>query len=123
MVLLVEDDPATSEMMETVLAMMLGVGPVLAPDGQEAIRKARELKPDLILLDIVLPELDGLEVARRLKADPATAATPVIAVSVLGDERRDALAAGCDDYIEKPFELDYFVHKVEKYLLKEREAA
>ena len=76
-----------------------------APDGQAAIATAKSDRPDLILMDIQMPVLDGYEATRQIKADPALTATPIIAVSsfaMKGDEEK-ARAAGCDHYITKPY--------------------
>lgn len=77
---------------------------VLAEDGQAALEKAGEAKPDLILMDLSLPRMDGWEATRRLKADAALAGIPVIVLSahaMRGDEER-ARASGCDDFLTKP---------------------
>ena len=76
-----------------------------AADGQTAVAKAKSERPDLILMDIQLPGIDGYEAARQIKADPDLQATPIIAVSSLamkGDEQK-ARASGCDDYVTKPY--------------------
>jgi CheY-like chemotaxis protein len=115
-VLVVEDEPCIRDMMQAVLEGMLGVVTVPAENGREALRQASAVKPALVVLDIMMPEMDGLEVARRLKAAPETSAIPLIAVTALGDCRRAAFDAGCVEFIEKPFELDYFLGKVQKHL-------
>ena len=75
-------------------------------------------RPGMILLDLMMPRLDGFEVARKLKADPSTAGIPIVAVSALArpDDREAALAAGCDDFVRKPFELDELEAKIRSYL-------
>jgi two-component system, cell cycle response regulator DivK len=76
-----------------------------APDGEAGVATAKAEKPDLILMDIQMPVLDGYEATRQIKADPALAATPVIAVSsfaMKGDEEK-ARSAGCDHYVTKPY--------------------
>jgi len=76
-----------------------------APDGQSGIATAKADRPDLILMDIQMPVLDGYEATRQIKADPAVKATPIIAVSsfaMKGDEEK-ARAAGCDHYVTKPY--------------------
>ncbi len=89
-----------------------------ARDGQEGIRVAGEANPDLILLDIQLPSMDGYAVARHLRANPALAATPIVAVTsyaMAGDQEK-ALAAGCTGYIEKPINPETFMAQVESHV-------
>ncbi|MCU0607838.1 MAG: response regulator [Candidatus Edwardsbacteria bacterium] len=80
---------------------------VAADDGDQALRDARELRPQLVLLDVMLPGIDGFEVCRRLKADPATRDIRVIMVSARSDDRdiRQGLACGADHYVTKPIKL------------------
>lgn len=89
-----------------------------AQDGREGIRKAEQLKPDLILLDIQLPLMDGYEVARRLKASPEITGIPVVAVTsyAMAGDREKALESGCSGYIEKPINPDTFLGQVAGYL-------
>lgn len=91
---------------------------VLAADGQAALRKAIEAKPDLILMDLSLPRMDGWEATRRLKADTSLSGIPVIALSaraMLGDEER-ARASGCDDFLTKPIDETLLYQKLARYL-------
>jgi CheY-like chemotaxis protein len=91
---------------------------VLAEDGAAALDLAARMKPDLILMDLSLPLIDGWEATRRLKADPALARIPVIALSahaMRGDEEC-ARASGCDDYLAKPIEETLLFEKLERYL-------
>jgi CheY-like chemotaxis protein len=85
-----------------------------AMDGAEGIRMAAELKPDLILMDLSLPVLDGWEATRRLKAAPETRHIPVIALTshAMVGEREKALAAGCDDFDTKPVEFQRLLGKI-----------
>jgi len=89
-----------------------------ATDGQEGIDKAVAEKPDLILLDIQLPKMDGHTVARNLRSNPALAAIPIVAVTsyAMAGDREKALAAGCNGYIEKPINPDTFIQQVEQHL-------
>jgi len=89
-----------------------------AQDGREGIELASNVKPDLILLDIQLPVMDGYEVARRLKKETETRDIPIVAVTsyaMVGDRER-ILAAGCEGYIEKPINPETFMSEVEQYL-------
>ena len=91
-----------------------------ARDGQEGIERARETSPDLILMDLALPGLDGWEATRRLKSIPETEAIPVIAVSshAMSGDKEKALEAGCDDYDTKPIEFARLLEKI-RVLLEE----
>lgn len=89
-----------------------------AENGEEALAATARDRPDLILMDIQLPVMDGYEATRRLKADPASAAIPVIAVTsyaLSGDEAK-ARAAGCDDFVPKPYSPRQLLAKIRKYL-------
>ena len=91
---------------------------VEAVDGQQGLELAAQEKPDLILLDVGLPEMDGWEVARRIRADEALEAIPIIAVTahaMAGDQEK-ALQAGCNDYIAKPIDEEELWEKVEKHI-------
>ena len=89
-----------------------------AENGQVALDRVANNRPALILMDLSLPVMDGWEATRRLKADPATAAIPVIALSAhaMSGDREKALAAGCDDYDTKPVDLRRLVGKIEVLL-------
>jgi two-component system cell cycle response regulator DivK len=89
-----------------------------AENGEEALVATAKDRPDLILMDIQLPVMDGYEATRRLKADPASAAIPIIAVTsyaLSGDEAK-ARAAGCDDFVPKPYSPRQLLAKIRKYL-------
>ena len=91
---------------------------VLAADGQAAIQKAEEAKPDLILMDLSLPRMDGWEATRRLKADLNLSKIPVIVLSahaMRGDEER-ARSCGCDDFLTKPIDESLLFQKLERHL-------
>jgi len=94
-----------------------------ATDGQEGIDLAAGVKPDLILLDIQLPRMDGYAVARQLRANPDLAAIPIVAVTsyAMAGDRDKALDAGCSGYIEKPINPDTFMQQVEHHLPKREE--
>jgi two-component system cell cycle response regulator DivK len=89
-----------------------------AENGEEALAAVAKQRPDLILMDIQLPVMDGYEATRRIKADPAFSAIPVIAVTsyaLSGDEEK-ARAAGCDDFVPKPFSPRQLLAKIRQYL-------
>ena len=91
---------------------------IAAKNGLEAIEKAKMEKPDLILMDMQLPEMDGLEATRRIKSIPEISHIPIVAVTsyAMAGDKEKALAAGCAGYIEKPFMPETFVPEIEKYL-------
>ncbi len=102
-ILVVEDDADNRRIVAKVLSVE-GYRVVEATDGVEALSQARQELPDLILMDLALPNMDGWEATRQLKGDPETRALPVVAltaVAMRGDEEQ-ARAAGCDDYLPKP---------------------
>lgn len=85
--------------------------------GREGVSKARTAKPDLILLDIQLPEMDGYEVARTIRNDPDLFSIPIIAVTsyAMPGDREQVMAAGCVGYIEKPINPETFIHQIEGF--------
>jgi twitching motility two-component system response regulator PilH len=107
LVLIVDDSPTDVHVMQTALEQG-GYRTASAADGSEAIRKARELHPDLILMDIVMPGLNGFQATRELAADPATRSIPVIMVSSKSQEsdRVWGLRQGAVDYLVKPVTSD-----------------
>ena len=102
-ILVVDDNPTNVKILQTRLASA-GYDIVTAADGEEALATARESAPDLILLDVMMPRLDGIEVCRRLRADPSFPFTPIVLVTALS-ETKDMVAgleAGGDEYLTKP---------------------
>ncbi len=91
---------------------------VEAENGEQALAEAAKQRPDLILMDIQLPVMDGYEATRRLKADPALRSIPVIAITsyALGEDEERARAAGCDDFVAKPYSPRMLLAKVRQYL-------
>jgi CheY-like chemotaxis protein len=116
-VLLIEDNEK-NRYLATFLLEKRGYTVVSAADGPQGIEQAERLRPHLILLDIQLPSMDGYVVARALRANPALAATPIVAVTsyAMPGDREKALAAGCTAYIEKPINPDTFVLELERCL-------
>lgn len=115
--LLVEDNEMNRDMLSRRLERK-GYQVVMAVDGQQGVEMARAEKPDLILMDMSLPVLDGWAATRQIKAAPETATIPVIALTahaMQGDEER-ARAAGCDDYDTKPIDLPRLLQKIEARL-------
>lgn len=117
--LVVDDEPANVELIRMIVEdAALPVQFVTARNGAEALARAREAPPDLVLMDLMMPVLDGWETTRRLKADPATARTRIVAVTAqaMAGDRAQALAAGCDDYVTKPFDVRILRAMLETYL-------
>jgi two-component system, cell cycle response regulator DivK len=117
-ILLVEDNEMNRDMLSRRLARR-GFAVLLAEDGEEAIAAAGRERPDLILMDLSLPVLDGWEATRRLKAAEATAGIPVLALTAhaMSTDRDRALEAGCDDYDSKPVDMPRLLGKIERLLL------
>lgn len=118
-ILHIEDDPANRLLVRKLLASE-GMQVVDAETGLEGVRRALELRPDLVLIDLNIPDLDGFEVALRLRGDPATAGTPLVAITAEGD-RDTSLAVGCDGFIQKPIQARRFADEVRAYLAGRRE--
>jgi two-component system, cell cycle response regulator DivK len=112
-VLLVEDNEANADMLSRRLTRQ-GFVVTVAGDGLLAVETAVAEQPDLILMDISLPKIDGWESTRRLKADPATAAIPVVALTAhaMVADRQKCLDAGCDDFETKPIDLKRLLDKM-----------
>ena len=116
-ILVVDDEPTIVRLMEFILARQ-GHEMLVAVNGEEALEKIRAHSPDLVLLDIMMPRIDGYEVARAVRADPATALLPIIMLSAKAQEEdiRKGLEIGVDEYITKPFSPEHLVHVVAGYL-------
>ena len=117
----VEDEPDIRDLLAFHLERD-GYQVTRATTGPEALRQLRAAPPDLVILDLMLPELDGLEVCRRLRADPATATLPVIMLTAKGDEvdRVVGLELGADDYVVKPFSPKEMLARVRAVLRRAR---
>lgn len=118
-ILIVEDNEMNRDMLSRRLERR-GYTTVIAIDGGAGLEKARTEAPDLILMDMSLPVIDGWEASRQLKADPATASIPIIALTAhaMTSDRDKALKAGCNDYDTKPVELPRLLQKMETLLGK-----
>src|SRR5688500_908080 len=116
-ILLVEDNEMNRDMLSRRLARR-GYEVVIAVDGESGLELAQSAMPDLVLMDMSLPILDGWEATRRLKADPGIQHIPVIALTAhaMSSDRDKALEAGCDDYDTKPIELPRLLEKIEALL-------
>lgn len=120
-ILLVEDNELNRDMLTRRLSKR-GFEVLQAMDGNEGVAKARQERPDLILMDMSLPGLDGWDASRQLKSDSAMAATPIIALTAhaMEGDRQKAMEAGCDDYDTKPVELDRLLTKIDALLARQR---
>lgn len=118
--LIIDDHPATAEVMAQILKMK-GFEAVIAYDGTSGLEKTNSEKPDLILLDIMMPEMNGFEVCEKLKLNPQTSKIPVIIVSIRASEDsiKEGKKMGADEYITKPFSPSKLIEVVERYLGKE----
>jgi two-component system cell cycle response regulator DivK len=123
-ILYVEDNKDNVSMLVRRLNR-LGFEIVVAPDGERGLALARSERPELILMDLSLPILDGWEAARRLKAESQTRAIPIIALSAhaMAGDRDKALAAGCDEYDTKPVNLEGLLAKIRALLPPEGAAS
>jgi signal transduction histidine kinase len=119
-ILHIEDDPANRLLVRKLLAVA-GFDVVDAVDGLDGIRKACELRPDLVLVDIAIPGLDGYEVTLRLRSEPALKDVPIIAITAEGS-RDTSLAVGCDGFLQKPIAARTFAATIQGYLGGQRDA-
>jgi CheY-like chemotaxis protein len=115
-ILIVEDNPDNMTTFKAVLRNRYRT--IEAADGEEGLRMAEEAKPDLILLDMALPKMDGIAVVRRLKKNRELRMTPVVAMTAqaMKGDREKILEAGCDDYIAKPIDPEGFLEKIGEWL-------
>ena len=115
-ILYVEDNEDNVYMLKMRLELIEGFEIAIATDGAEAISSVTAASPDIILMDLNVPVINGWEATRRLKADPKTAGIPVIALSAhaMAGDRERALAAGCDDFDTKPVDFDRLLSKVKR---------
>ena len=116
-ILVVEDQADNLQILRDLLSNA-GYEMIEAQDGEAGVRIAVSERPDLILMDIQLPLLDGYEATRRIRADPALGATPIIVITsyaLSGDETK-AHAAGCDGYVSKPYSPRLLLAKIREYL-------
>ena len=116
-ILLVEDNELNRDMLSRRLSRK-GFDVQFAFDGQEAVEKAKALMPDLVLMDIGLPVIDGYDATRAIKSDEATKVIPVIALTAhaMAEDRKRCLDAGCDDFDTKPIDLSRLLEKIQTLL-------
>jgi two-component system, cell cycle response regulator DivK len=118
-ILLVEDNEMNRDMLSRRL-LRKGYEVVMAIDGEQAVAMAQSEKPDLILMDMSLPVIDGWEATRRVKAAEASSQIPIIALTAhaMSGDRERALGAGCDDYDTKPIEMPRLLEKIDALLAR-----
>lgn len=116
-ILVIEDTSDNLEIMQIVLEAE-GYAVTIATEGVQGVALAKSERPDAILMDIRLPDIDGYEATRRIKADPVTSSIPVIAVTsyAMSGDRKKCLDAGCDDYLTKPYLPPDLLTMLKKYL-------
>ena len=117
LILIVEDEPKNMTLLRDLLQVS-GYSTIEATDGKQGVELARSKKPDLILMDIIMPVMDGLKATRIIKADAVTKNIPMFALTsyaMKGDAER-VLEAGCDGYLSKPFDIRELLKQVAEYL-------
>ena len=116
-ILIVEDDPKSLTLTRDLLQIS-GYTTIEATDGEQGVELAKAKKPDLILMDIMMPKMDGLEATRILKADITTKNIPIVALTsyVMKGDKERMLEAGCDGYIAKPVDIQELLKTVGEYL-------
>jgi two-component system alkaline phosphatase synthesis response regulator PhoP len=123
-ILVIEDDPATSRLVDYSLRHE-GYQVITSSNGLEGLRKARSESPDLIILDVMLPGMDGFEICHRLRAEPDTLKLPILMFSAKAQEidKDTGIKVGADDYLTKPSAPAEIVRRVKKLLLKNNSSA
>ncbi len=115
--ILIVEDYEDSRMMMKAMLQMYGYGVLEAVDGREAIEMAKEHHPELIFMDLAMPEIDGITATEEIRSFDGFADTPIIALTAYGDLRgKEAIEAGCDEVITKPMNFDRLQPLLEKYL-------
>lgn len=115
MILVAEDHLDSRDALKTLLEAV-GYAVVVAGDGRQAVERAMQDHPALILMDMMMPEMDGLAATRTLRQRAEMRDVPILALTALDGVRENVLAAGCDDYITKPIDLPAFLKKLEQWL-------
>jgi len=116
--ILLVDDSSTSLLLARMILQTMAYDVVTARDGVEGVEKARQVQPDLILLDVMMPRMDGIEACKRLREDPLTAEIPIIMVTTRGEEgiAEASYAYGCNEFVTKPVDAAELVAKVQNCL-------
>lgn len=114
-ILIAEDNPDSRDALRALLEAY-GFHVLEAENGQEAVRRGIEQKPDLILMDIMMPTMDGLQATRTLRGSPSFRQVPILALTAMAGSRDLAIQAGCDDYLSKPIDITNFMTKIRRWL-------
>ncbi len=116
-ILIVEDDPNNLKLLRDLLQVS-GYSTIEATDGEKGVELAKARKPDLILMDVQMPKMDGLEATQILKADTTTRNIPILALTsyAMKGDKEKILQVGCDGYLAKPFDIQELLKKVAEYL-------
>lgn len=119
-ILMIDDEAAFAHFVKRNLEAEGPYKVLLAPDGRQGLRAAREHRPDLILLDLMMPEMDGFEVLRHLKADPGTVQIPVLMLTAVHDATAKTQASQLydEDYLEKPIEVNQLAAQIQRVLTR-----
>ena len=121
-VLIAEDHDDSRDALETLLGAF-GYRVCVATNGAEAVERARAVLPDLILMDMMMPHVDGFAATRELRADERFAEVPIVAITAMEGARGEIMAAGCDDFVVKPIDVRAFLEKVRVWIASGRAAA
>lgn len=113
---LIADDHADSRDALKALLEACGYGVLVATNGAEAVAQARGAQPDLIFMDVMMPEVDGLSATRQIRADPSLPRMPIVAVTAMDEAAERMLQAGCDDFLVKPIDIRSFIVRVPEWL-------
>ncbi|HUE96290.1 MAG TPA: response regulator [Longimicrobiaceae bacterium] len=114
-ILIAEDNPDSRDALRTLLEAY-GFRVTEAENGEEAVRKALTIRPDLILMDIMMPIMDGLEATKRLRGTAEMAKVPIVALTAMAGSQDLAMDAGCDAYLTKPIDIPRFLGTIRSYL-------
>jgi CheY-like chemotaxis protein len=122
-ILIVEDNRHDRSLVAFLLGAF-GHATIVSANGMDAIERAREMAPDLVLMDILMPEMDGYEAMRQLRRQPSLGKTPIIALTAIADpdERQRALDAGFDGYMTKPIIVTDFASQVDRWIPADRQS-
>ena len=116
--ILIVEDTKTIVMVEKMMLAGRGYRIETATNGEEGLEKTKAMKPDLVLADIMMPKMNGIDMCRAIKSDPDTQSIPVVMVTTKGEPEKveQAFLAGCDDYLTKPIDKLELLNKVTKYI-------